>query len=105
MSTNTTRLIEEMEQVAQKLGIKVSYEPMTDVCAGKGGLCKVKGAYRIIVDRRTTKEERLGYLVEALADFDLEGYYISPQARELLALQRGDPIDVSVEQAPVRKTA
>ncbi len=104
-SSRLTRLVEELQQVAEKLGIKVSYEQMTDICAGKGGLCKVKGNFRIIVDRRTTIEERVGYLVEALADFDLENQYLSPHARELLALQRGEPIDVPIDSPSLQQTA
>ncbi len=74
-------VVQELEAAAEKLGVKVRYEKMTGLCAGRGGLCSVRGEFRLIVDRRTTPEQRLDHLVEALARFDLEGLYLSPLAR------------------------
>jgi len=88
MRTGMKRLLEELEQVADQVGIRVHYDKMTGLCAGKGGLCRVKGGYRLIVDRRATNHERIGYLVEALARFDLEAIYLSPQARRCVAVDR-----------------
>ncbi|MCD6497216.1 MAG: hypothetical protein J7M25_02795 [Deltaproteobacteria bacterium] len=88
MKTGTKRLLEELEQIADQVGIRVRYDMMTGLCAGKGGLCRVKGGYRLIVDRRTTNHERVGYLVDALARFDLEEMYLSPQARRAIGVDR-----------------
>jgi len=88
MKTGTKRLLEELEQIADQVGIRVRYDTMTGLCAGKGGLCRVKGGYRLIVDRRTTNHERVGYLVDALARFDLEEMYLSPQARRAIGVDR-----------------
>jgi len=54
-----------------------------------GGLCKVKGAYRIIVDKRATAEERMVTLATAIATFDTTELDLSPKLRELLRTYEG----------------
>jgi hypothetical protein len=49
-----------------------------------GGLCKVKGAYRIIVDKRASSEERVVTLATALATFDTTALELAPKVREIL---------------------
>ena len=59
-------MLELLENAAEQLGIKVSYEPLqtSGIQTGlKGGLCKVKGEWRVIIDKRATDEERLTTLV------------------------------------------
>jgi hypothetical protein len=76
-------LLENLEAAADKLGIKVSYEALGESVGG-GGLCKVKGTYRIIIDKRGTAGEKVSTLARALAGFDLEDIYLPPAARELV---------------------
>jgi hypothetical protein len=83
-------ILEELEGVAAKLEVKVSYESLAESVAG-GGLCKVKGAYRVIIDRRGTTGEKLATLAKALATFDLEPVFLSPGARELVDRYREAP--------------
>ena len=59
-------LLEHLEQAADRLGIRVSYEQLQSSVV-TGGLCKVKGAYRVIIDKRASPEERVGTLATALA--------------------------------------
>ena len=58
--------LRELERVADALGVKVSYEPMTGLVSGAGGLCRVKGQYRVIIDRRLKPAERTTLLADAL---------------------------------------
>lgn len=76
----TLRLLEE---VAQKKSIKVSYEALGGEL-GAGGLCKVKGEYRLIVDKRATPSERVAMLAEALSRFPLEDIFMAPELRALI---------------------
>ena len=69
----------QLEELAQELEVKVSYEPMAGLVQGVGGLCRVKGEYRIIVDRRLNPPERLAIVADALRRF--EGRADSVQAR------------------------
>ena len=85
------RLVEELEAAAEKLGIQVRYDRMTGLCAGRGGLCVVNGKRQIIVDRRTTVEQRLDHLLDALSGLEVDGVYLSPLARRYLeSARRGD---------------
>ena len=76
--------LEELEHVAEQLHVKVCYEPMAGLVQGTGGLCKVKGEYRIIVDKRLRPSERLSILVDALRRFDLAGITVADAVRRLL---------------------
>ena len=56
---------------------------------GAGGLCRVKGEWRVIVDRRATTGERLALLAQALVRFPLEGVSLSAPAADLIERTRG----------------
>ena len=81
-------VLELLENTADQLGIRVSYESLT-TSIGSGGLCKVKGAYRIIVDKRATAEERVVTLATALATFDTSDLEVPPKVREILKQYEG----------------
>jgi hypothetical protein len=80
-------ILEDLESAAGKLGVRVTYENLGDTIAG-GGLCKVKGAYRVIIDKRGTAGEKAVTLAKALAALDTEGVFLTPAARELVDKQR-----------------
>jgi hypothetical protein len=75
--------LRELETVADKKGIRVAYEPLTGE-VGAGGLCKVKGEYRIIVDKRATAGERVTVLATALSSFSLDDVFVAPEVRDLI---------------------
>ncbi len=62
-------MLVELEAVAQSVNVKVSYESIASSMM-RGGLCKVKGQYRVIIDKRLNAEERMNTLAESLARFD-----------------------------------
>jgi hypothetical protein len=82
------QMTESLEQAAAHLGVRVRYETMTGETAGAGGLCKLKGEWCVLIDRRTPPAERAALLVEALAGFDTEAIYLPPEVREALAAKR-----------------
>jgi hypothetical protein len=59
-------VLELLESAAEQLKVRVSYEPL-QTSVVHGGLCRVKGEYRIIVDKRASAEERVTTLATALA--------------------------------------
>jgi hypothetical protein len=66
-------LLERLESVAEQLGVKVSYEQLsTAVGHNRGGLCRVKGQFRVIIDKRATAGERITTLATALGRFNAE---------------------------------
>jgi hypothetical protein len=85
-------LLELLEGAADQLHIKVSYEPLqtNGIQTGlRGGLCKVKGTYRIIIDKRATDEERVTTLATALAGFDTTELALPQRVRDLLRMHEG----------------
>jgi hypothetical protein len=76
-------LLESLESAADALGLKVSYESLGETAYG-GGLCKVRGRYRIIIDKRNTVGEKVSTVARALAVFDTQGVAMSAAARELV---------------------
>jgi len=75
--------LKELEGVAEKKHIKVTYENIGGELAA-GGLCKVKGEHRGIVDKRATDGEKVTVLAQALARFPLDDVFISEKTRELI---------------------
>src|SRR5262244_1474489 len=90
-------VLELLEATAEQLKVRVSYEPL-QTSVVHGGLCRVKGEYRIIVDKRASAEERVTTLATALAqvmkqirpsgtgaanDLAIE---LSPKVREVLRM-------------------
>jgi hypothetical protein len=79
--------LQELETVAEKKKIRVSYEPIGGEL-GAGGLCKVKGEHRVIVDKRATDGEKVTVLASALAKFELDDVFMSEQTRALIDRHR-----------------
>lgn len=85
MKTQDT--LRELETVAEKKQIRVSYESIGGEL-GMGGLCKVKGEHRVIVDKRATDCEKVTVLAQALAGFLLEDVFMSEATRGLIDKNR-----------------
>jgi len=85
-------MLELLEHAATQLSIKVSYETLQTVGlqAGiRGGLCRVKGEYRVIIDKRATDEERVATLATALSGFDTSELELPNKVRVLLRSYEG----------------
>ncbi len=82
------QLTEALEQAANQLGIQVRYDTMTGDVAGGGGLCKLKGQWCVIIDRKTPPADRAATLTDALAQFDTDGVFLPPKVREALTARR-----------------
>ena len=80
-----TEQLRELESVAETLGVRVSYEPMTGLVSGAGGMCRVKGEYRVIIDRRLRTSERITLLADALRRFDTARIEMPAVVRRALA--------------------
>jgi hypothetical protein len=84
------QMTETLEQAAAQLGVQVRYETMTGDAAGGGGLCKVKGVWCVIMDRKTPPTERAAMLIDALAGFDTDAVFLPPQLRDAIAAKRSE---------------
>jgi hypothetical protein len=76
-------MLELLEAAATQLAVRVSYEPLA-AAVGMGGLCRVKGQYRVIIDKRATASERVATLATALSTFDVGGLELPDQVRQVL---------------------
>jgi hypothetical protein len=82
------QMTEVLEQAAHQLGIKVRYETLTGETMGAGGLCKIRGEWAVIIDRRANASDRAALLVESLAAFDTDQVFLPPELREAVVQRR-----------------
>ncbi|MGD0836133.1 MAG: hypothetical protein ABSB49_05750 [Polyangia bacterium] len=83
------QLTEILETAATQLGIKVRYEALAAAGpTGGGGLCRVRGDWCVIIDKKTAPSERASILTDALAGMDTDAIFLPPKVRELLAQRR-----------------
>jgi hypothetical protein len=93
------QIVEALEQAASQLAVQVRYETMTGDASGSGGLCKIRGNWCVIMDRKTPPAERAATLIDALTGFDTDSVFLPPRVRETLAARRTE------RQAPAAATA
>ena len=83
------QLTEALETAAAQLGVKVRYDALgTGAILSSGGLCKVKGQWWVIIDKKATPSERASVLAEALSTFDTDSVFLPPKAREAVQARR-----------------
>lgn len=73
-------LQEELEQVAERLGVTVRYERATFT----GGSCTLRGEALIIVNSRLTLREKVRALAKEVSRLPLDDVFIRPEVRRHL---------------------
>jgi len=82
---NDEALLNELEELAERMEIAVRYENITgEDSPGSGGLCRIQGQYVLIVHSRATVREKIRIITKALRQFDFSEIYMRPVLRELL---------------------
>lgn len=76
-------MLSELEAAATVLSVKVSYETLLS-SVGIGGLCRVKGQLRVIIDKRATPRERVATVAQALSKLDTSSLTLSAPVREVI---------------------
>jgi hypothetical protein len=92
-------VLQLLETAAEQLKVRVSYEAL-QTSVVHGGLCRVKGEYRIIVDKRASAEERVTTVATALARvMKLDGVIpadavkaLPPKVRDVLRMHEPGPV-------------
>lgn len=74
-------LLERLEEVAQKLGVTVTYESGVE---GSGGLCRLKDETYIIINKNLQLSDKIDLVAECLMSFNLDEFYIIPEVRDFL---------------------
>ena len=86
------KVLEHLEELGRKLCVEIVYQRLgTDEYSTKGGLCKVKGAYKIFLDRSDPVEKRIHILARALSSFNRDDVYVLPIVREILERTQRSP--------------
>jgi hypothetical protein len=85
-------LCDELKELAGKLGIAVREEVLLREVGYRvrSGLCRVRGADVLFLDRHARPEEKLDALLRELARRDVETEYVSPELRRLLERRSRD---------------
>ena len=84
------RLLQELEEIAEKLSIAVRYDDLMGMdFKVEGGLCKLRGRNVIIMDRRMPHGEKIDLLVRALRQFDLSSVSMRPYIRLIIGEAAG----------------
>ena len=82
---NKELLLNELEELAGKLGIAIRYENVTrEEFSGSGGLCRMKGEYVLIIHSQAAVEEKIRILLEVLKSFPIGDIFVKPVIRDLL---------------------
>jgi hypothetical protein len=80
-------LLQEFEDLAERLSIKVRYAHLDHA----GGLCRYRGTYHIIINRRLDMKERIAVMGQALAQVPLDEVFLIPALREAIERYREPP--------------
>jgi len=92
---DTTTIIEELEDVAQRLGVEVRAEKGNF----RGGRCVVGDEELIMLNERHQPETQLVVMAEALRDAPLDTIYLKPAVRQALE-DTWAATDAASEEAP-----
>ncbi|MFH0786322.1 MAG: hypothetical protein V2B13_01775 [Pseudomonadota bacterium] len=82
---NTEYLLNQLEELAGRLGIGIRYENVNvEESSLAGGFCRIKEKYVLIIQPRATINEKVRIITEALKTFPLGDIYVKPALRELI---------------------
>lgn len=88
MDDNAT--LNQLEELAQRVGITVRYEPLKiEGFVHTGGFCRVHGKDFVIINKKATCREKMHILIDALRRHDLSQIYVLPSLREILDMENG----------------
>ena len=81
----SSRLLGELEALAEKLGVEVVYERLARC---RSGICRVNNQYLLFVDRALAEDAQVDVFVAALSRFPLDGLQVLPYVRQIFELQK-----------------
>ena len=92
MSRRDEALLDELKQLAERLGVKVREEVLLREVGYRvrSGACRVRGEDVVFVDRHLGPTERIDVLVAALGGRDIEPHYLTPALRRLFERPGGE---------------
>jgi hypothetical protein len=76
-----SKLLMELESLAEKLDVQVTYEKLFP---SRSGLCRLHNKYMLFVESKLREDERVQVFVTALSNFSLDNLQVLPRIRQLL---------------------
>jgi len=77
-----TKILMELEALAEKLGIEIIHEKLSQ---SRSGLCRLYDQHMLFIERNLNEAEQVQVLVTALSRFPLDEIQMLPGIRHLLA--------------------
>ncbi len=78
-------IFEDLEKIAGEHNIRITTANLKKYAYYmKSGLCRVRGEYRIILDKHLHLSEKIDVLIDALQHFSVETVALDPAVRRLL---------------------
>jgi hypothetical protein len=81
----SSRLLGELEALAEKLGVEVVYERLPRC---RSGLCRLNNQYLLFVDRALPEDAQVDVFVAALSRFPLDDLQLLPYVRQIFESQQ-----------------
>lgn len=85
--------IQELETISQNLGISLVYEKIQSHHPRKGALCRIRGNWKLIIDRNTSPDEKFNILLDNISLFENEHIFITPRMRDMLIQRRSELVN------------
>lgn len=76
-----TKVLMELEALAEKLGIQVIQERLPK---SRSGLCRLRDQHMLFIERNLEEEEKVQVMAEALSRFPLDNTQMLPGIRQML---------------------
>ena len=76
-----TKVLMELEALAEKLGIQVIQERLTKA---RSGLCRLRDQYMLFIERNLEEEDKVEVMAGALSRFPLDNTQMLPGIRQML---------------------
>jgi len=82
---NETTILQHLEEIAEKLNLKVNYENLRKLhIFSKGGFYRLQEDHIVLIENTLNLSEKIEILADALGQYDLEEIYMPPAVRKIL---------------------
>jgi hypothetical protein len=82
---NETTILQHLEDIAEKLNLKVNYENLRKLhIFSKGGFYRLQEDHIVLIENTLNLSEKIEILADALGHYDLEDIYMPPAVRKIL---------------------
>lgn len=83
---NDSDVLSKLEDLADRLGIKLRYENLArGPFRSSGGYCRLENDHLILIDKNDSKKRKIKLLAKSLGRFDLETVFVPPALRRIIS--------------------